>query len=302
MPAWIIWTLLTLTSWGVWAILFRLMGDSLSPAHSQAISTLGVIPILAALCLMKDVPTSGNRLRGILLALGSGILSCLGNVACYEALNHAKAATVVPLTALYPVVTVLLAVPLLNERLNRLQWIGIGLSLAAIFFFNVPQGTGVETGLASRWMLLPLAAILLWGVTQLMQKVATSEISARSSAIWFLAAFIPVAGAILFENPLTTGLDLRVWALAAAMGFALALGNLTILLAFAAGGKASIIGPLTGLYPLVSLPISIVGFQERLNQREICGIVLALLAVVLLSVQSEPDSAAPPKIESTGVQ
>jgi uncharacterized membrane protein len=183
-----------------------------------------------------------------------------------------------------------------------LQWIGIGLSLAAIFLFNVPQGTGVETGLASRWMLLPLAAILLWGVTQLMQKVATSEVSARSSAIWFLVAFIPVAGAILVENPLTTGLELRVWALAAAMGFALALGNLTILLAFAAGGKASIIGPLTGLYPLVSLPISIVGFQERLSQREIGGIVLALVAVVLLSVQSGPDSAAPPRNESTCVK
>ena len=41
----------------------------------------------------------------------------MGNVACYEALNHAKAATVIPLTALYPVVTVLLAVPVLKERI-----------------------------------------------------------------------------------------------------------------------------------------------------------------------------------------
>jgi transporter family protein len=300
MPAWIIWTLLTLISWGVWAILFRLMGDSLSSAQSQAVSTLGVIPILAALCLMKDVPHPGNRPRGVLLALGSGILSCLGNVACYEALNHAKAATVVPLTALYPLVTVLLAVPLLKERVNLWQLIGIGASLAAIYLFNVPQAPGMEAGLASRWLLLPVAAILFWGITQLMQKVATSEISPRSTAIWFLVAFVPVAGVVLIQDPLPSDLSPQTWALAAAMGLALALGNLTILLAFGAGGKASIIGPLTGLYPLVSLPISIFGFHEQLSQREAFGIGLALLAVVLLAAQSDPDSASPPIIESTG--
>ena len=149
MPRWIAWTLLTLVSWGIWAILFRLVGDEISPAHSQAISTLGIVPVLLALALVKDPPGTTNRWRGTLLALGSGVISCLGNVACYEALNHAKAATVIPLTALYPVVTVLLAVPLLKERLNLLQWIGIGLSLSAIYLFNVPQGTNAETALAS---------------------------------------------------------------------------------------------------------------------------------------------------------
>ena len=298
MPLWIAWTLLTLVSWGIWAILFRLIGDEISPAHSQAISTLGILPVLAALWLVKESPGTCNRRRGILLALGSGILSCLGNVACYEALNHAKAATVIPLTALYPVVTVLLAVPLLKERLNLLQWIGIGLSLAAIYLFNVTQGTDAEAGLASSAMLLPFAAILLWGVTGLMQKAATNDVSARASAIWFLAAFFPVAGLILLKDPLTSDLAPRTWALAIAMGFTLALGNLTILLAFSSGGKASIIAPLAGLYPLVSIPIAIMGFHERLGWREAWGIALALAAVVLLSLQSSPDRVTPSTIET----
>lgn len=283
--------MLTLVSWGIWAILFREIGDEMSPAQSQAISTLGVLPVLFALCLITDPAGTGNRRRGILLALGSGILSCLGNIACYEALNHGKAATIVPLTALYPVVTVLLAIPILKERLSVVQWTGIGLSLAAIYLFNPTEVTQVGSGWASQWMLLPLLAILLWGITGLMQKAATNDITARVTAIWFLSAFIPVGGVILLSGPLPSDADSRDWLLAVLLGFTLALGNYTLMQAFACGGKASIIAPLAGLYPLVSIPIALVRFQEQLGWREASGVVLALVAVLLLSLQSDSPTA-----------
>jgi transporter family protein len=289
VPYWIVWSLLTLISWGIWAVLFRVISDSLTPIESQVMSTVGIAPVLAALWWVDDAPTSGNRQTGILLAFGSGVLSCLGNIACYEALNHGKAATVVPLTALYPVVTVLLAIPLLKERLNLLQWLGVGLSLAAIYWFNVPQGTDAEQGLNTAWIVLPLVAVVLWGITGLMQKAATNHISARSSAFWFLAAFFPFAGVIVLYDPFPSGVTLDVWGVTIAMGFTLALGNFTVLLAFSSGGKASIITPLTGLYPLVSIPIALVAFRETLGMRESLGIALALAAVVLLSLQSEAE-------------
>ena len=300
MPHWIAWTLLTLLTWGIWAILFGRIGKEITPAHCQVISTLGITPILLALWWIKDTPSSGSRRRGIWLALGSGILSCLGNIACYAALNHGKAATVIPLTALYPVVTVLLAIPILKERLNPWQWIGIGASLAAIYLFNsnTPGEAGEPQVMANGWMLLPFAAIVLWGITGLMQKASTNDISARLSAIWFLAAFFPVAVLILVYDPLPAGISLRTWAYAVAIGFTLALGNLTLLLAFASGGKASIIVPLAGLYPLASIPIAILAFGERLGWRESCGIVLALTAVVMLSFQSEPEDVSGETIET----
>lgn len=289
MPRWVAWTLLTLLSWGLWAILTKLVGDGVSEAQLQVISTLGVLPILAALWFMPEPGPAINWRRGVLLALGSGIVSCIGNVAYYAALGEAKAATVIPLTALYPVVTVILAVPLLKERVNAWQWFGIVVSLSAIYLFNVPSGSEVEQGLTSRWMLLPLSAIVLWGLAALMQKAATNDISARESAIWFLAAFLPVAGMIQLYDPLPGGISASTWWLAAALGFALAFGNLTILLAFASGGKASIIAPLAGLYPVVSIPIALLALGDRIGWRESCGIVLALAAVVLLSVQSDPE-------------
>jgi drug/metabolite transporter (DMT)-like permease len=82
----------------------------------------------------------------------------------------------------------------------------------------------------------------------------------------------------------------------------LALGNFTILLAFSSGGKASIIAPLASLYPLVSIPIAVVGFHERLGGREIGGIALALAAVVMLSLQPDASRTASSTIDTDMTQ
>ena len=286
MARWLIWTMLTVVAWGIWAILAKLLADAIpSPAHNQAASTIGIVPVVVMLWMMYEPPAVGSGRRGLLLALGSGIVSCLGNIAYFDVFSRGgKAAAVIPITALYPAVTVLLAIPILRERLNGAQWIGIGLSLVAIYLFNVPG----ETGFFSAWLLFALIPIVLWGLCGLMQKMSTNHISARSSAIWFLLAFIPVAALIVANDPLPTGIPVETWVLAAAVGFTLAIGNFTILLAFASGGKASIIAPVAGLYPLVSIPIAMIALGERIGWRESLGIACALAAVVMLSLQSQP--------------
>jgi drug/metabolite transporter (DMT)-like permease len=131
-----------------------------------------------------------------------------------------------------------------------------------------------------------------------MQKMSTNDISARSSAIWFLLSFIPVAVAIALVDPLPSGLPMNTWLLAGAVGFTIAIGNFTILLAFSSGGKASIIAPLAGLYPLVSIPIAVVALGERIGWRESLGIVCALAAVVMLSYQSQPETEPAATLEA----
>jgi drug/metabolite transporter (DMT)-like permease len=82
-----------------------------------------------------------------------------------------------------------------------------------------------------------------------------------------------------------------------AVGFTLALGNLTILLACAAGGKASVVAPLSGLYPIVSIPIAIFWLGDKVAGRQWLGIALALVAVVLLSYQSDSVAAGAAQVK-----
>src|SRR6266404_9377083 len=156
MPRWVSWSVLALLSWGVWAIMAKLIGEALSGAHNQALSTIGILPIMLALGVSKRSSAPGNRRRGILYALASGAVSCLGNVVYYDALSRGgKAAMIVPITALYPLTTILLAMLLLKERLNRIQLAGVLTSLVAIYLFSGQR----EEGFLSGWLMYALIPI-----------------------------------------------------------------------------------------------------------------------------------------------
>ncbi len=282
MPRWLRWCVLALLSWGVWAIMAKLIGEALSGTHNQALSTLGILPVMLAIGFSRRFSVQGNRRNGILYALASGAVSCLGNVVYYDALSRGgKAAIIVPLTMLYPLVTILLGILFLRERMNRIQFIGAIVSLVAIYFFNVPG----EAGLLSRWLMLALVPIALWGAAGFLQKLSTNHISAESSTLWFLGAFIPFGVSFLVQEPLPAMITSKTWLLVIAQGFFLALGNLAVLAAFASQGKASIVTPLTALYPVISVPIAIL-LGEHIATREAIGIALALVSVVALSYET----------------
>ncbi len=292
MPRWLLWSFMAVLCWGLWAVMSKLIGDALTAAQSQALSTLGLVPVALALVASRRLSVSGNRRRGIGAAVAAGALASGGNVAYYHALNvGGKAATLVSLTALYPLVTVVLAVLLLRERLNAFQCAGMVLSLAAIYIFNV---AGIE-GLLSGWLAYALVPIACWGVAGLLQKISTNHVSGELSTLSFLAAFLPVAVIILLRQPLQGPLVLKTWLLVVALGLFLGLGNLAILSAFACGGSASVITPLTGLYPVVSVPVAILFLGERISGREWTGIGLALASVVALSRENPAtkNTAAP---------
>lgn len=290
MPRWFLWTLFAVVSWGIWAIIAKLMGDALSGAHGQALSTIGILPVMVALGFSRKLTPNKNTRRGGSFAFAAGLLTCAGNAIYYDVLNRgAKAAMVIPLTALYPLVTVILAMLVLREKLNWIQVAGVVLSLASIYLCNVHQ----ERQMISSWLLYAMAPLVLWGVAGLFQKVSTNNVSGELAALYFLGAFIPVTVLILLYQPLSGPIELRTWLLVAALGLFFALGNFALLCAFASHGKASVIAPAAGLYPLVSVPIAILFFGERISVREGAGVVVALAAVVALSLESKAADPLP---------
>lgn len=288
MPAWLIWTFSALLSWGVWAVLSKLLGDALSGEAGQALSTLGMLPLLVFLATWKPVRFSSLSRRGLIFAFLGGVITCLGNVAYYSALaGGAKAAAVVPLTAMYPVVTILLAVALLRERLSWAQPVGLVLSLAAIWLFNVPE----EQGILSPAVVYAVWPILFWGVSGFLQKVATNHLAPEPAALVYLGAFVPVAVILALREPWGNPVSAREWALVLALGFFLAFGNIAVLTAFAKGGKAAVITPLGGLYPIISVPVAVLFLGETVRAREWWGVGCALLSVAALSWEKTPVAA-----------
>jgi uncharacterized membrane protein len=283
MPAWLTWTFVALLSWGIWAVLSKALGGALTPEQSQVFSTLGMLPILLPLALSKRASLRGASRKGLLLALIGGVVSCLGNVAYYSALTRGgTVATVVSLTALYPLVTILLAVLVLRERLNPVQLAGVVLSFVAIWLFNIQS----DRGLLSRTLVYAVLPIVLWGLSGFLQKVATNHLSAEAATLVYLGAFAPVGVFLALRQTWPGAIAPRTWAVVLALGFFLALGNFAILAAFARSGKAAIITPLSSLYPIISVPIAVLLLREKVGTRELIGIGFALASVAALSYES----------------
>ncbi len=132
------------------------------------------------------------------------------------------------------------------------------------------------------WLWYSAITVLAWGVVGLLQKLSTNHISAESSLIWLVVGFLVLEpllypGSALFHY---SGWNLT-WALLS--GVLNALGAWALFAALKSGGKASIVAPLTALYPLVVIMLVPFVLHESITRLQGVGVVCALIAVVLLS-------------------
>ena len=149
------------------------------------------------------------------------------------------------------------------------------------------------------WLPYAVLALSLWGFTGLTQKLSTNNASAELSFIAYSAAFVPIAGIILWWQPLDWNIPARGWLLAVLGG---ALSGFAVLSSFAAyrsGGKASVVTPLIALFPVVTVVLAVLMLGERLGMREIIGVITAVAAAAALSY--EKDSNPIPSPDAQGL-
>jgi len=280
--------------WGGWGVLSKPLSSALSPWQVQTLSALGLLPVLALMGGSRNLRSGAKSARGFILAFASGVLGSIGNVAYYQALAAGgKAAAVTPITALYPLVTIVLAMVFLRERLNRVQVLGVGVSLVALYLFNV----GGDTGWLTPWLGVALLPIALWGASALLQKIATGSASTELVTLAFLLGEMPVALLTPIFQPLEFRLPGSTWLMLGLLGLFFGLGNLTLIFAYGTGGRAAVVTPLASLYAVVTIPLAMVFLHEHVALREWLGIALTLAAVVALGWETPP--GAPSLGEST---
>ncbi len=130
VDSWIGYSILTIIFWGIWGVFGKLASRQLS---GWAIYIISFLPSLVLITISFFIP----RLRPnwVWPAAGfatlAGIAGMLGALSFYQALAKGQTGTVVALTALYPALTVVLAMLLLKEQLSPNQIIGIIFALLA---------------------------------------------------------------------------------------------------------------------------------------------------------------------------
>jgi transporter family protein len=139
MPRWLAFSLLTILVWGAWGVVSKVASEGVDANTNQIFFTFGLLPLIAIVWRSpRNAGSGGGRRTGLAWAFLTGILGGTGNIAFFHALvMGGKASIVSPVTALFPLVTVILAVTFLHERLGTAQKIGLALALIAIYLLSM---------------------------------------------------------------------------------------------------------------------------------------------------------------------
>jgi bacterial/archaeal transporter family protein len=137
IPAWLAYTLITVLFWGVWGFESKLLVDRASPYTVQVLFTFGLL-VPAVIVLFSPKRFAGKRRgRGFFFAVLTGLLAGTGNILFFVALAKGRASVIVPLTSLSPLVTVLVGVVALKEKMRWFQYLGLALALIAIYLLSL---------------------------------------------------------------------------------------------------------------------------------------------------------------------
>jgi transporter family protein len=134
---WFWYSILCVLSWGAWALASKLGSREIPPQAMQFLFTLGTLPVAAALLIARrgKLEKSG---KGISYAVLNGVLAGVGGLTLFAAYHtNSNTSVITAATALYPMITVVLAVLILHERLTLVQMLGLVFAALAIVAFSV---------------------------------------------------------------------------------------------------------------------------------------------------------------------
>jgi len=131
VPIWVAYALGVLAFWGIAGVTQKRSTDFISAELSFTFFSLAFIPLTGLIIWIEPINWHMPA-KGWALGIVSGALSGLGALASFGAYHSGgKASIVTPMAALYPMVTVALAVPLLHEHVGLRQLLGIAMALSA---------------------------------------------------------------------------------------------------------------------------------------------------------------------------
>jgi len=134
---WFVCSFLAVLLWGAWALCSKLGSNYLSASAMQFFFALGAAPVAIALLIKRRGQMEKDSL-GIFYGVANGLLSSVGNLALVAAYRSGgNTAVITTATSLYPMITVLLAITVLRERLTGKQILGLGFAVAAMVIFSL---------------------------------------------------------------------------------------------------------------------------------------------------------------------
>lgn len=297
--SWFIYAIAAGLLWGVWGIVAKFISEDVNPYTNHFLFSVGMLftlPLVIKKCKPPDF-----SVKGFLYGCIAAGFAVAGNIAVFYAFTKGgQASIVIPVTNLYPLVTVVIALVAFKERLNIINVLGILLSVPAIILLSGKTMLFTDTTLffqsigMNEWFLFSIAALLCWGIFSAAQKITTNHISAAWSYAVFILTSAVISLAFLIIGKIEFAISSKTISLGIVAGMLNGLGVLASFSAYRAEGKASAVTIIAGtLQPVFTILLALLFLDERFSRMEFLGVVLAIAGALLLSFekQKEPQTS-----------
>lgn len=279
---------LTLLVWGTAGIFDKL---ALSRSCNRTVFVVFHLFNLPLLLVLSAVAycSGGVSWNGALWAWQAAAGGCgvLAVVLYLTAMKRTDASYVLGITAAYPVISSLIAAPLLGEPLSAGRLAGAALvSFGVALIGFTPPSSGKRLSKRDWLVVAPsvIIAAILWGAIGVFEKLAVAhgpELEAYiAECAWELLFAMALWSAWHVRGTRLSLRDLPTWRFGWLSAAGVAVGNYAVLLLFAreTAGYAIV---LTACYPLVMYVLAVTFLKEKLNTFRVLGIVCVVAGGVL---------------------
>lgn len=137
MQPWLVYSLISLLLWGIYGFFPKISVAYIGPKSAIIFQTIGAIIITLIIFVFFLKLKAETNQKGMFFSVLTGIAGTAGTLFFLAALNAGgKTSVVVTMTALYPLVTMLLSFLLLHETITVMQATGMILALIAIMIMT----------------------------------------------------------------------------------------------------------------------------------------------------------------------
>lgn len=286
-PTTLIWltpTLMAMLLWGVAQGMVKKYIGEVPPARFCLYYAFANATVNLAFWAFQNSPppfAAENR-QFAELGLLAYTLDGIGWILYYQSIVNGPISIVGTLSAAYPALTVILARVFLGETLGTAQYAGVAAVITGCLALAYAPPEVRTQRTRRRWIAFAGGAIAIWGVNGTIIRYAYSFPGADEAN---MALFIALGGlgtlgvyGWLFGRQGAT--SRREWGRSFLPMAAMAGGSLLTALAYKSG-PASLVTPLTGAYPVVTLGFAWAVLKERPSALQWAGIACVLGGMVL---------------------
>ncbi len=163
------------------------------PSFKAYLLSVGTFIFLISLVLACFFPLPPNvGAWPLAMAVLSGLTRAASVIIMLYLMKKEEVSLVIPITNTYPIIVALIAIPILKETVNSLQWLAILIVVFGVLLASVRLRNGARVTWLRRPLILLIGSSVLWAISDVMAKYALEYVSTWNM-YWISHLILPLA-------------------------------------------------------------------------------------------------------------